>query len=171
MTGIVRRTPERAMARWDPFGVMESLTRWDPFRQIERMFEPIERMVEPYEGRLGFAPRFDVKETKDTYLFKADVPGLKEEDMDISVTGNRLTVNGRREEEERQEGERYYTYERSYGSFSRTFTLPEDCNLEHVDAELKNGVLTVAVAKRPEAQPKKISLKGLKEKVVEKLKA
>ncbi|HYG68700.1 MAG TPA: Hsp20/alpha crystallin family protein, partial [Anaeromyxobacteraceae bacterium] len=108
-----------------------------------------------------FVPSFEVKETKDAYVFKADLPGIREEDLDINLTGNRLTVSGKREEEKRSEEERYYAYERSYGSFSRSFTLPEGVDAEHVDAELRDGVLTVRIAKRPEVQPKRIEVKKL----------
>ncbi|MFN7135345.1 MAG: Hsp20/alpha crystallin family protein, partial [Myxococcales bacterium] len=112
-----------------------------------------------------FVPRFEVKETKDGYVFKADLPGVDEKDVDVSLTGNRLTISGRREAEERKEGETYFAYERSFGSFSRTFTLPEGVDTEHVDAELKNGVLTIQLGKRAEMKPRKIALKGVAEKV------
>ena len=99
-----------------------------------------------------------MKETKDAYLFKADLPGVKDEDLDISLTGNRLTVSGHREEEKRDEGDRYYAFERSYGTFSRSFTLPEGVDTEHANAELKDGVLTISLSKRPEVKPKKIEV-------------
>jgi len=88
-------------------------------------------------------------------------PGVREEDLDISLTGNRLTVSGKREEEHREEDDRYYAYERSYGSFSRSFTLPEGGDVDHARADLSNGVLTVTLPKRPEVQPKKIEVKKL----------
>src|SRR5262249_28171530 len=112
-----------------------------------------------------FTPRFEVKETKDAYLFKADLPGIVDKDVDISLTGNRLTVSGKREAEKREESDTYYAYERSYGTFSRAFTLPEGADVEHADADLSHGVLTVSIPKRPEHQPRKISLKGIGEKV------
>jgi len=112
-----------------------------------------------------FSPRFEVKETEHSYVFKADLPGIDEKDLDISLTGNRLTVSGKRESEERQENERFYAYERSYGTFSRSFTLPEGADIDHADADLKSGVLTISLPKRPEHQPRKISLKTIGEKV------
>src|SRR5262249_47223344 len=105
-------------------------------------------------------PSFEVKETKDSYLFKADLPGVKEEELDISLTGNRLTVSGQRQEEKKDEGETYYAYERRYGTFSRAFTLPDGVDAEHVQAGLKDGVLTVVVPKKPEVQPKRIQVKA-----------
>jgi len=154
---IVRRLqdPERAIARtrgWDPFEMMQDLMRWDPFREMSR------RMLG--EEPAAFVPTFDVKETKDSYVFRADLPGVKDSDVDISLTGNRLTISGRRQEENKEEGEQFYAYERSYGSFSRSFTLPEGIDAEHVQADLKDGVLNVVLPKKPEVQPKRIALKG-----------
>ncbi len=165
---IIRRRQqpesERGLARtrgWDPLEVMQDLMRWDPFREMSR------RMTG--DDLAGFVPNFDVKETKDAYIFKADLPGVKESDLDISVTGNRLTISGERQEEKKDEGDQYFTYERNYGSFSRSFTLPEGVDVEHIQAELKDGVLNVVVPKKPEIQPKRIALKA--EKGGEKAKA
>jgi len=156
MADIVRRSPEweRRFSRWDPFHMMEALTGLDVLRPFERTLAPM------LESQMTFAPTVDVKETKDSYVFKADVPGLKEEELDISVSGNQLVLSGKREAEERKEDDRYYSYERSYGSFARSFTLPEGTNLEQVSAELKDGVLTVVVPKTEAAQPKRVSIKG-----------
>jgi HSP20 family protein len=111
----------------------------------------------------GFVPSFEVKETKDSYLFKADLPGVKESDLDISVTGNRLTISGERQQEKKDEGDTFYAYERSYGSFSRSFTLPEGIDVDHINGELRDGVLNVVVPKKPEVQPKRVLLKGSSE--------
>ena len=137
---------------------MVDLMRFDPFREMAPFFE------EP-DLEVRFAPSFDVKETKEAYVFKADLPGIAEKDIDVSLTGNRLTVSGRREEEMKEEGEVYYTWERSYGAFTRSFTLPEGIDLEHVEAGIKEGVLTIVAAKKAELKPHKISLKGIIEKV------
>lgn len=132
---------------WDPFQVMDTLLRFDP-----RVEQPAARRPE------AFSPRFDVKEVKQGFQFKADLPGVKEEDLDISLTGTHLTVSGKRDVEERKEEDNYFLYERSFGSFSRTFTLPQTADTEHVRADLKDGVLTVLVPKKSEAQPRKISV-------------
>jgi HSP20 family protein len=103
---------------------------------------------------------FDVKESKDAFEFRADVPGVKESDIEITLTGNRLSISGKREAEKTDSNDTYYTYERSYGSFSRTFTLPYGADTEHIRTDLKEGVLTVVVPKRAEVQPKKIAVKS-----------
>ncbi|TAK18088.1 MAG: Hsp20 family protein, partial [Myxococcaceae bacterium] len=83
-----------------------------------------------------------------------------EKDLEISMTGNRLTVSGHREAEKRDESDRYYLYERSYGSFSRSFTLPDGVDNTKVAADLKDGVLTMLVPRRPETQPRKINVRS-----------
>jgi HSP20 family protein len=141
-----------AATRWDPLGVFREFMRWDPFREIAPM-TTMDRLSE-------FDAAFEVKETKEGYLFKADVPGIKETDLTINMTGSRLTVSGKREEEKKQEHETYFSYERSYGSFTRSFTLPEGVDAEKVIANLKDGVLTILVPKTPETQPKKVAIKS-----------
>jgi HSP20 family protein len=105
-----------------------------------------------------FYPGFEVKETKDAFLFKADVPGIRDSDLEISLSGNQLTISGYRKEEQEEEVQNYFLYERSYGKFVRTFTLPEGADIEHIRAELKDGVLDLIVPKRPEVQPRRIEL-------------
>jgi HSP20 family protein len=140
-----------ARGQFEPFRMMRDLLKFDPFQEMEPVW--------PAEMRQAvFSPAFEVKETKDSYLFKADVPGTKEQDVEVMMTGNRLTVSGRREEEKEDRGDTYYTCERSYGSFSRSFTLPEGADMQHVHADLKGGVLTIAIPKKPEVQPKKIAV-------------
>ena len=155
MANLIRRTEPGA---WEPARML------DPFEMMREMmlWEPLRDLAIPGARGLAFAPSFDVKETKDGYLFKADLPGVKEKDLEIALTGNRLTVSGRREEEKKEEGERFYTWERSSGAFTRTFTLPEGVDADHAQAELKEGVLTISIAKRPEVKARKIELKTLK---------
>jgi len=138
-------TPEH---RLDPFRMMDALLRWDPFRGEWGGFG---QSVE-------FVPRFDVKETKDAYVISADLPGVKDEELNVSLNGNLLTIGGTREEEHREEGESYYAMERSHGSFARSFTMPDGVDGESVTADLKQGVLTVRIPKKPEAQPKRIAI-------------
>ena len=158
MANIIRRR-EGAPAAWDPFRMMRELMQWDPFKAESLQYGQYGQD----EGR--FLPAFEVKENKDSYLFKADLPGVKEDDLDISLVSNRLTISGKREAEKRDEGETWYAYEREYGSFTRSFTLPEGVDPEHVRAELKNGVLHLVIPKKPEVQPKKIQVGGGEKKL------
>jgi len=136
---------------FDPISWTRDLLRWDPFREMLPSFA---------QQEMVFNPAFDVKETKEGYLFQADLPGIAERDLEITRTGNRLTVAGKRETEREVQGETYYTAERTYGSFTRTFTLPDGIDGDHIHAQLKEGVLHVLVPKLPEAQAKKIEIKS-----------
>jgi HSP20 family protein len=128
----------------DPFTLARELFSWDPF----------------YGGRpTAFAPAFEVKETNDAFVVKADVPGVDEKDLDVALHNGVLTVSGSRGAEERHEGESYALYERQYGSFTRSFALPDIADGERIEAKLDNGVLTLTIAKKAEAKPRKISIK------------
>jgi HSP20 family protein len=162
MSNILRKThggetSPTTTREWDPLRMMRDFFGYDPFREMAPTFAS--------EPMATFYPSFEVKETKEGYVFKADVPGLKEQDLDVSLTGNRLTVSGKREAEKSEQGETYYTFERTYGSFTRAFTLPDGIDHESPRAELKDGVLTLFVAKKPEVQPKKIDVTSARPKV------
>ena len=140
------------LAKWDPIRAMREMLNWDPFKEMAPFaalpaFEPA-----------SFAPSFDITENKDAFLFKADVPGVKKEDIEITTTGNRLQIAGKRDSEHETKTDTVYTYERQYGSFCRSFTLPDGADLENAKSELKDGVLTLAVPKKPGAQAKKIAI-------------
>jgi HSP20 family protein len=153
MADITRRgegiLPRR---EWDPFTQMRELMGWDPFETMTQLLG-----TRPREAT-AFVPAFEVKETRDAFIFKADLPGVQEKDLDISLTGGRLVVSGRRETEKRDENERYFAYERGFGAFSRAFTLPEGVDAEHISAELKDGVLHLMLPKLPEVQPRRIQV-------------
>jgi HSP20 family protein len=140
--------------RSDALDMMREMLGWDPFQEMA----PIGALP----GR-AFSPDVEFRETKDAFVFTADLPGVDEEDIDVSVTGNRIDISGKREEETREEDERYYAYERSYGSFCRSFTLPAGANADEVRADFKNGVLTVRLPKLAEARPKRIELHSAKQ--------
>ena len=129
----------------DPFAMARELLSWDPF----------------FTGRTpsAFAPAFEVKETPETFVLKADLPGVSEADLDIAVHNNVLSVTGSRAAEERKDGEAYALYERQFGSFTRSFQLPELADGERIEAKLEHGVLTLTIGKRAEARPRKIALK------------
>jgi HSP20 family protein len=136
-----------ARREWDPFRLMRDMLRWDPFREMSPGVS--------FEAPI-YSPAFEIKETKDSFVFKADVPGIKEQDIEVNVAGRRLTISGKREAEKEDKGDTFYTYERSYGSFTRTFTLPDQTDAEHVRAELKSGELTVVIPKVAAAVGKRI---------------
>lgn len=159
---IVRQNPEHTGAsapsrtEWDPARTMRDLLRWDPFRDA-RWADPFREMA-PLGGT--FVPSVDVRETQNEYILEADVPGLGERDIEISVTGNRLSISGKREDERREESDTFYAMERQSGSFCRTFTMPEGADLGSVQADLSAGVLTVTVPKRTEVKPRRVNVRS-----------
>lgn len=148
-----RETTPGTMFRnpWEPLRLMNELGRWDPFRELG--WPALNQM-----DMAAFSPSFEVKETPGAYIFKADLPGVKNEDVDIHVEGSRLTIRGKREAEKREDNETYHAFERSFGAFTRSFLLPDPVAAEHVHAELKEGVLTLSIPKSPEARPQKIQV-------------
>ena len=152
MSNLIRRLNGRDLGSnlsWDPFQVMRDMLRWEPFHEDGSLAQG---------SRQTYTPSFDVRESKEAYHFHADLPGLKQKDLEITFNANQLTIAGRREEEKREESDRYHAVERWYGSFARTFSLPQGVDAENVTADLKDGVLRVVVPKRPEVQPRKISI-------------
>lgn len=143
----------------EPFGLLDGWPDWSPFGDLRRSW--------PRSRRAIFAPRFDVKETEDAYVISADLPGVKEEELELVAEDSLLTIKGSRNDEERKEGESYYICERHYGAFSRSFRIPEGIDPDNVEAGLKDGVLTVSLPKPEAAKPKKIPLT---KRIVDKLK-
>ena len=129
----------------DPYSLARELLNWDPFFSAR--------------PASAFAPSFEVKETPDSFVLHADVPGVEEKDLDVAVHNGVLTVRGSRQAEERKDGESYAIYERQYGSFSRSFALPDLADGERIEAKLDNGVLTLSIAKKAQAKPRKIEIK------------
>ena len=152
MADIVKKTPGQ-MAEWDPFRMMRDLLRWDPFREMAPAFPTSSGWQ-----AVSYVPSFDVTENKDAYMFKADVPGVKPADLEITTAGNRLQISGKRDSEHETKTDTVYTYERQYGNFTRTFTLPDGADLETAKSELKDGVLTLVIPKKAHAQAKKIAI-------------
>src|SRR5215831_970158 len=104
----------QARSDWEPARVMRALLSWDPFREMAPSV---------FGNGQQLMTAFDVKDTPEAYVFQADVPGLQEKDIEVQLHGNRLTIRGKRETEQKQPGHTYYAYERSFGSFARSFTL------------------------------------------------
>lgn len=150
MADLVKKTGN-ALVEWNPMRTMQELLRWDPFREMAPLAVPA---LEP----AMFSPSFEVVENQDAFLFKADVPGIKKEDLEITTTGNRVQIAGKRDQEHESKRGTVYAYERQYGSFTRSFTLPDGADFEHAKSELKDGVLTLAIPKKPGALAKKIAI-------------
>jgi HSP20 family protein len=155
---------------------MTVLTRWEPFRELSTLQDRMSRLFrESYagEGRdeslstSSFAPAVDVYEDEHKVTLKVEVPGIDEKDIDVRVENNTLTVHGERKIEREEKEENYRRVERQYGSFTRTFTLPNTVDNENVSATYDKGVLKVNLPKKAEAKPKQIKVNVGSEKSIE----
>ena len=146
----ITRTNGGSVGTRDPLAFARDLFSWDPFLRID--------WPARQQGGANFAPAFNVVEKQDGYYISADLPGVREEEMDVTVQDNHLIVSGSRRGEERKEGENYFVFERRAGNFSRAFALPENADGDSVEAELTSGVLEIRVAKRESAKPRKVQL-------------
>ncbi|HLG42598.1 MAG TPA: Hsp20/alpha crystallin family protein [Planctomycetota bacterium] len=128
-------------------------------RPFERMFEEFWKSPFSLGPRTdGFIPSLDAFEEKDAFIVKADLPGLTEKEIEVELDGNLLTIRGEKKVEEEKKERDYHRIERRYGSFLRQITLPESVDTAKPAAEVKNGVLTVRFAKRPEAVKKSVKV-------------
>lgn len=143
---------------------MHSITRWEPFRGISTLQDQVNRLFDnTFLGRsesslASWAPAVDVHETENELVVTADLPGMNEKDLDVRVENNMLTISGERKTESNVKDDNYLRVERSYGSFSRSFSLPNTVNPEAIAAEYKNGVLTVKLPKRAEAKSRQVKV-------------
>jgi len=153
---------------------MTMFTRYDPFREFvtlqDRMNRLFPRGKEGQDESLtttAFAPPVDVYEDEHNVTLKIEVPGIDEKDIDVRIENNTLTVHGERKFEKEEKEENYRRVERQYGSFTRTFTLPNTVNQESVQANYDKGVLKITLAKKAEAKPKQIKVNVGSQKTLE----
>jgi len=154
---------------------MTVLTRWDPFREFTTLQDRMNRLFHDSfgEGReealttTTFAPAVDVYEDEHNVTLKIEVPGIEEKDIDVRIENHTLTVHGERKFEKEEKEENYRRVERQYGSFTRSFTLPNTVDTEGVTANYDKGVLKIKLAKKAEAKPKQIKVSVGSEKTLE----
>src|SRR5579863_7853704 len=144
---------------------MSTIARLDPFRglptfqdQFNRIFNESFRHQSEESALTTWAPAVDIYETPNELVVKADLPDVNEKDIDVRVENNLLTIRGERKFEKSVSEENFLRVERTYGSFSRSFSLPSTLNADAIGAEYKNGVLTVRLPKREEAKPRQVKV-------------
>jgi len=146
---------------------MTVIRRWDPFRDVVSLQNRVNSLFQDYGRAQGdgepvsaaaFAPPVDIYEDEHKIVLKLEAPGLKQEDLDIQLENNTLTVRGERKFEKEEKEENFHRIERRYGSFYRAFTIPNTVSTENVQANYENGVLRVELQKRAEAKPKQIKV-------------
>lgn len=132
-----------------------ALKKWEPLQELDELFERSRRGfgLLPWRrdllAELDWTPRVDIGEADGTYLIKAEIPGVKKEDVKVSIDNGVLTLQGERREEEESRGLQLHRVERFHGTFSRSFSLPPAVDPQQVKASFQDGVLTVTLAKRP----------------------
>jgi HSP20 family protein len=144
-------------------------TRYNPFQQLQSLQDDINRLFSTGTGSswdnqaLGrgvWTPQVDIYETKDQILLDAELPGMNKEDIHLTFENNVLTLSGERRFEKDVEGQNYHRVERSYGSFTRSFTLPNTVSWEGITAEYRNGVLHLSLQKKEEVKARQIEITG-----------
>ena len=146
-----------------------ALTRWNPLRELEDFQSRILSAFNPASARRGngqeslglaeWMPLVDIAEDEKEYLITAELPEVKKEDVKVTMENGVLTVAGERKFEKEEKNKKWHRVERSYGSFARSFALPDDGDAAKVNAEFKDGILRVHVAKSEAARPKQIEVK------------
>ena len=153
---------------------MTVITRWDPFREFSTLQDRMNRLLHDSYGdreealtTSTFAPPVDVYEDEHNVTLKIEVPGIDEKDIDVRIENNTLTVHGERKFEKEEKEENFRRVERQYGSFTRSFTLPNTVDNEQVQANYEKGILRIQLAKKAEAKPKQIKVNMGSEKALE----
>lgn len=163
-----------ALTKWNPFRKSNGGEAWgpmarlNPVREMEELESRMERLLRNWVAWpelkqplavADWAPQVDITEDEKEYLVKAEVPGVNKEDLKVKVEDGTLSIAGERKSEKEEKGKKYHRVERSYGSFERSFTLPEATEANKISSEFKDGMLTVHLPKNPNAKTKAIEIK------------
>lgn len=146
---------------------MMQLTKWDPFQELEDMFGRYSKSLGwPRRGRHqevmtsgDWAPRVDIAETDKEFTIKAEIPDVKKEDVKVSIDNGVLSIRGERKQEKEEKDKKFHRVERFYGSFTRSFTLPDNVDETKIEASFKDGMLNLKIPKTTASKPKAIDVK------------
>lgn len=148
---------------------MMNIVRYDPFRELKSLQDEMTRLFSGTQGATGsreemmsgtWAPHVDIFENKDNFVLEAELPGMNRDDFELSFENNVLTLKGERKFEKKTDKDNYHRIERAYGTFARSFTLPQTVTAEGATAEFNNGMLHVSLPKREETKARKIEITG-----------
>jgi HSP20 family protein len=143
---------------------MATLVRWEPFREFADLQNEMSRLINGWAGEGNangartWAPSVDVWETDDEVVYAFDLPGIPEDKISVEVEDGTLTVAGERERSETTEGDRFYRYERRFGSFARSIGLPQGVKEDEIEAHYHDGVLEIRVPKPEQSKPRRIQI-------------
>jgi HSP20 family protein len=156
----------KTLEKWNPFRVSPA---WDPFRELEEMQSrlaslfgrrlPLPDSREEQFSLTEWTPPVDIAEDEKEYTIKAELPGVNKEDVKVTVEGGVLSITGERKSEKEEKDKKYHRIERSYGTFIRSFTLPEGTASDKINAEFKDGMLKLHLPKDEKAKPKTVDVK------------
>ena len=164
MSALTKWNPFRSRSEGDFFG---PAVRWSPFQETERILREMDRLFENGAGRFPgeqamtiaeWTPSVDISEDDKEFVVKAELPDVKKDDVKVTVDDGALTIRGERKAEKEEKGKKFHRIERSYGSFERSFTLPESTDAGKISSDFKDGVLTVHLPKNPNSKSKAIEI-------------
>lgn len=142
-----------------------SLVRWDPWREMEEFVDRYNRALgsgqesgQDVMRKGDWSPRVDIMETEDEFVIKAEIPEVNKEDVKVTVENGVLMLHGERKQEKEEKGKTFHRIERHYGTFNRSFTLPDTVDQENIKANFKDGMLSIHLQKSKEARPKAIDV-------------
>lgn len=145
-----------------------NLVKWDPFRELEDVSNRLNRIFGQPSPRSGasnemlavadWAPSVDISETDAAFLIKGEIPGVKKEDVKVAIQDGMLTIQGERRQEKEEKGRKFHRVECSYGSFMRSFRVPDDVDESKVKAEFKDGMLNITLPKSAKSKPKAVNI-------------
>lgn len=143
----------------------KQLVRWDPFREIASLRDDMERLFDSMVGRYPserleptWSPALDIEETESSVIVRAELPGMKKDDIKVSVTGDQLTISGERRHEAEEKGKTFHRIERAFGKFQRSLILPADIQTDKVKASYKDGILELNMPKSEKAKSREITI-------------
>lgn len=143
-----------------------ALVKWNPWQEIEDVFDRYTKALDLPRTRGqevlatgDWAPRVDIAETDKEFVIKAEIPEVKKEDVKVNVDNGTLTIRGERKQEKEEKGKRFHRVERHYGSFTRSFSLPDNVDESNIKASFKDGMLNITIQKTEEMKPKAIEVK------------
>jgi HSP20 family protein len=143
-----------------------SMTLWEPFRDMDEFFNRLAPMMGSRRGgdltaaerQLHWSPSADISETDGEFRIRAELPGVKKDDVKVSIDNGVITLSGERQQTKEDKSEKFHRVERFYGSFSRSFALPDNADTQHIKAESKDGTLLISIPKLPASKPKQIEV-------------
>ena len=145
-----------------------NLVRWDHLKGLEEVSNRLNRIfgrssasTEPGQEMLAMAdwvPSVDISESDAAYLVKAEIPGVEKEDVEVTIQDGMLTIQGERKQEKEEKGKKFHRVERCYGSFMRSFRVPDDADADKVKAEFKDGMLNITLTKSEKAKPRQVNV-------------